>query len=118
MEENGRASSSGRTKYINIRYYFIKYQIDCGDVTVQHCPTDNMVADYFTNPLQGRKFREFSAHIMGLEWRLVPVNKSHTSQPRTLKSGLKVRPELRQPRLNTTGVCWKYTNQYNILSSK
>ena len=31
---------------------------------VSHCPTDRMVADFFTKPLQGTSFRKFRNHIM------------------------------------------------------
>lgn len=31
---------------------------------VIYCPTDSMVADYFTKPLQGAKFLQFQDTIM------------------------------------------------------
>ena len=55
LENNGRASSSKRTKHLNIRYFFITNQIKKGDLHIEYCPTDNMVADFFTKPLQGKK---------------------------------------------------------------
>ena len=117
LEENGRASSSSRTKHINIRYFFIKDQIDSGNVKVIHCPTDQMVADYFTKPLQGRKFREFRARIMGLppepEWKTVPV----TQQPKSiLKVGLsRTTARVGRSRLRPSGVCWNSTNRFSAL---
>ena len=33
-------------------------------MSLAYCPTDVMVADYFTMPLQGTKFRKFRAMIM------------------------------------------------------
>ena len=66
MAENGRASTSNRTKKINICYFFIKERVDNDEVTVVHCPTDEMTGDYFTKPLQGDKFRKFRYQIMGL----------------------------------------------------
>ena len=33
-------------------------------MSLAYCPTDAMVADYFTKPLQGTKFRKFHAMIM------------------------------------------------------
>ena len=54
LEKNGKNSSSKRTKHINIRYYFITDRIKNVELKIEYCPTDNMVADYFTMPLQGK----------------------------------------------------------------
>mgnify|MGYP000305707936 CR=1 FL=1 len=51
--ENGKRSSSKRTRAINIRYFFLTDQIEKGHLSVQHCPTKEMWADYMTKPLQG-----------------------------------------------------------------
>ena len=48
MENNGRASSSKRTKHINVRYFFITDRIAKGDIEIVYCPTNDMVADFFT----------------------------------------------------------------------
>jgi hypothetical protein len=39
LERNGKASSSKRTKHINIRYFFITDRISKGEVRVEWCPT-------------------------------------------------------------------------------
>ena len=65
LERNGRASSSKRTKHINIRYYFITDRISKGEVRVEWCPTGDMVADFMTKPLQGSTFKKFRDLIMG-----------------------------------------------------
>ena len=67
MEKNGRLSCTGRSRHINVRYFFIKDRIDKGEVKVEYLPTDLMVADYFTKPLNGAKFKMFREFIMG--WR-------------------------------------------------
>ena len=59
LEKNGIMSSSKRTKHINVRYYFIKDRIDKGEINVIYCPTEMMIADYFTKPLQGLLFIRF-----------------------------------------------------------
>jgi hypothetical protein len=66
LEKKGRASSSKRNKYINVRYFFVKDRIASGDITVEHCPTTEMLADHFTKPLQGTMFRRFRADIQGI----------------------------------------------------
>lgn len=65
MENNGTKSSSKRTRHLNIRYFFIHDRIKKGDLSVEYCPTGDMVADFFTKPLQGELFHKFKAQIMG-----------------------------------------------------
>ena len=67
LETNGRKSARKRSRALNIRYFFLTDQIEKGNVMVQYCPTDKMIADYMTKPLQGSKFKEFAAKIMGEE---------------------------------------------------
>ena len=67
MEKNGRNSCTGNSRHINIRYFFIKDRIDSKEVSVAYCPTEMMLADYFTKPLQGSLFYKFRAVIMGYE---------------------------------------------------
>ena len=59
LEQNGRASSGKRTRHINICYFYITSKIDDGSIRVLHQPTDMMVADLLTKPLQGSTFRRF-----------------------------------------------------------
>ena len=64
LEKNGMASSSRRTRHVNLRYYFITDRISSRECTVEYCATANMIGDFFTKPLQGTKFLEFRAIIM------------------------------------------------------
>ena len=64
LEKNGKASSSKRTRHMNIRYFFVTDQIKQGHATIEYCPTDQMIADYFTKPLTGTKFRDMWSKIM------------------------------------------------------
>jgi hypothetical protein len=66
LEENGWASSGKRTLHINIRYFFITDRIAKKEVGIQYCPTKQMVAVYFTKPLQGALFYKFRDQILGL----------------------------------------------------
>ena len=65
MEQNGRNSCTGNSRHINVRYFFVKDRIDKGEIRVQYCPTGLMLADYYTKPLMGAKFREFRSYVMG-----------------------------------------------------
>ena len=39
--------------------------MDVGGVIIKHCPTDKICGGFFTNPLQGSKFRRFRLVILG-----------------------------------------------------
>lgn len=65
LENNGKRSSSKRTRALNIRYFFLTDQIEKGNLIVEYCPTGDMVADYFSKPLQGKLFQKFRKAIMG-----------------------------------------------------
>jgi hypothetical protein len=60
LSENGKASSGKGTRPINIRYFFNT------EVPIQYCPTKQMVANYFTKPLQCVLFYKFRDQIMGV----------------------------------------------------
>jgi cytochrome c2 len=49
-------STSNRTRHINNRYYFVEDRLDSGEINIQ-C-TGDMIADFLTKPLQGKKFTE------------------------------------------------------------
>jgi hypothetical protein len=66
MEKNGKASSSKRTKHINIRCYFITGRIQQKDLSVEWCPTGDMIGDCMTEPNQGALFTMFRDQIMGV----------------------------------------------------
>ena len=67
LEQNGRASSSKRTRHINIRYYFVTDRANCGEIKLKHCPTTEMLGDYFTKPLQGGLFTKFRDRILNVQ---------------------------------------------------
>jgi len=57
LEKHGKASSSKRTRHINIRYFFVCDRIHNKELSVVYCPTLQMLADHFTKPLQGSQFQ-------------------------------------------------------------
>jgi hypothetical protein len=66
LEKNGKASSSKRTKHINIWFFFMTDRVNKGDVSLVLCPTGDMIGDFMTKPLQGALFRKFRDHVMGV----------------------------------------------------
>ena len=73
LEQNGQASSSKRTRHINIRYYFVTDQINCGEIKLQYCPTTEMLGNYFTKPLQGTLFNKFRDRVLNTQVDPSPV---------------------------------------------
>jgi hypothetical protein len=66
LAEKGR-SNSGRTRHVNIRYFFVKDKIESQEVKVEYMPTDDMIADYLTKPLQGQQFTKLRGAILGID---------------------------------------------------
>jgi hypothetical protein len=66
LEKNGRKSAGKRSKHLNIRLFFVQDQHEKGNISIKFCPTDEMVGDFMTKPLHGKKFREFRQTIMNL----------------------------------------------------
>ena len=66
LETNGRGSSSKRTRHMNIRYFFVADVIARNHITLEYCPTDEMIGDFFTKPVGGAKFRRFRNIIMNI----------------------------------------------------
>ena len=74
LAKNGRKSSGKKTRHIEIRYYFITDNIHRGAAAVKYCPTEDMIADFFTKPLQGSQFRKLRNLIMNYS----PSETSHS----------------------------------------
>jgi hypothetical protein len=65
FERNGRKSCGPNSRHIDIRYFFIKDRMVLEKFDIQYCPTEQMLADFFTKPLQGRLFRRLRDVILG-----------------------------------------------------
>jgi len=67
LEKNGKESSSKRTRHINIRYFYITDCVEKQYLNIEYCPTDDMLGDFPSKPLQGRKFKKFRALLMNTD---------------------------------------------------
>jgi hypothetical protein len=65
LEINGKQSSGKRTRALNLHYFFLTNQVEKGNVQIEYCPTDEMIKDFHTKPLQGEKFHKFRDDILG-----------------------------------------------------
>ena len=59
LEENGKRSSSNQTRHLNICCVFLTNQVKRKNISIKHCPTDDMNGDFMSKPLQGAKFCKF-----------------------------------------------------------
>ena len=66
MESNERRPAVDKSRHINIRYFFIKDVLERENIYLVHCPTERMISDYDTKPLQGSLFRKLRDILMGL----------------------------------------------------
>jgi hypothetical protein len=53
--ERGR-SAAERTRHIDIRYFWVKEQVDMEEAVIKHLGTKDMYATLLTKPLQGTQF--------------------------------------------------------------
>ena len=65
LEKNGKASSSKRMKHISVRYFFVTDMVKKDRVSIDWCPTDAMIADFWTKPEQSATFIRNRDLIMG-----------------------------------------------------
>ena len=82
MLKNGRASTSSKSRHIHIRYFFTKDILERNDIEVQYCATNQMIADYYTKPLQGKQFYTLRDLIMGAK----PMEVNNTTKERVVES--------------------------------
>jgi hypothetical protein len=57
-------STSDRTKHVKIRYFWVKDRVDSGEIAIQYIPTEDMIADILTKPMQGEKFRKLRSMLL------------------------------------------------------
>ena len=62
--KNGRDSCKNM-KHVAIKKFWSTDRVKNGNIDVVYCPTDEMVADYNSKPLQGKPFDKFRRAIMG-----------------------------------------------------
>ena len=65
LERKGRSSSTKRTKHMHIRYFYVTEQVQNKAICITHCPTEEIVANFFTKPLQGSLFTKMRNYVMG-----------------------------------------------------
>jgi hypothetical protein len=47
-----------KSRHIHIRHFWIKDRAKAEGIQIRHCPTLEMLGDFFTKPLQGTLFQD------------------------------------------------------------
>ena len=58
LEKNGRGLCGQKSRHVDVRFFWIKDRIRSGNIDLRYCPTEDMMADYFTKPLRGAAFQK------------------------------------------------------------
>jgi hypothetical protein len=66
LAEKGKAINQ-KTRYIDIRYFSITDLIEKKEIRIEYTKTEDMIADYFTKPLQGNLFCDLRNRIVNAE---------------------------------------------------
>ena len=67
LETNGMKSVGKRSRHIDIKYFFVTDKVKGKELRIMHCPTDEMIADFYTKPLQGSAFNKHRNSILGID---------------------------------------------------
>ena len=54
-----------RRKHIDIKYHFIRETVNNGRVTLEYCPTEQMVVDVLTKQATKLKLKKFAQDMLG-----------------------------------------------------
>ena len=85
--QNGRALAGRRSRHIDIRHFFITDAAKQHNIRIHHCPTQHMLADFFTKPLQGSLFRKFRDALLGITHISSLTDSSPASEERVEDAG-------------------------------
>ena len=64
LANKGR-STSERTRYVKIRYFFIQHYLEEKEISIEYIPTGEMVADLLTKPFHGTTFVKLRDLVIG-----------------------------------------------------
>ena len=87
LERNGFKSVGKGTRHVKIKYFFVTDKVKDQELKILYCPTDKMLADYFTKPLQGSLFVEHRNRILGIQHENIAIYlHNHTIFMNSLKN--------------------------------
>ena len=57
----------GLNTSVAIQYFFVTDRVKRKDIVIKHCPTADMIVDFFTKPLQGALFHRIQNIILRIK---------------------------------------------------
>lgn len=54
-----------RSKHVDIKYHFVRSAHTEGKISIEYCPTADMIADILTKPVTKAKFENFKRYLFG-----------------------------------------------------
>ena len=73
LENNGMKLCGKGSRHIRIEYFFVTDKIKNKELTIIYFPTKQMVADFFTKPLQGELYFVHRNSILGIRAEDIPI---------------------------------------------
>ena len=67
MKTNGRKSTGKSSRHIKIKYFLVADSINAKEFKVLHCPTEDMIADFYIKSLQGALFVKHRNSMLGID---------------------------------------------------
>jgi len=101
LARNGRSSSGKRTRHIDICYFFVSDRIKQGEVRVEYCPTEDMLGNFFTKPLQGAIFQKMRRMVLNLS-EDVPLPLTTTRPQECVETATLAMPSVARRKVSTT----------------
>ena len=65
LGKKGRSALGKRRRAIDVWFFVIKDSVEKKDLEILHCPTEMIIGDFFTKPLQESKLQYFRNFILG-----------------------------------------------------
>jgi hypothetical protein len=90
LERNGKDSSGKRTRHFGIKYFYVTDLISRDEVEIEYCSTDEMLADYNTKPVVGRKFSLFRDRYTNLTGKPHRIQQQECVGRQGIKRKLKI----------------------------
>jgi hypothetical protein len=90
LEQNGKESSGKRTRHFDIKYFYVTDLVSRNKVEIEYCSTDEMLADYNTKPVVGRKFSLFRNRFMNLSGKHRHIQQQECVGRMGIKKKLKI----------------------------
>lgn len=73
LETNGHKSVGKWTRNVNINYFFVTDKVKDNKMKILYCLKKEMMADFYTKPLQASLFKKYRDAILGITENDIPL---------------------------------------------